>query len=222
MNQRQAMVIGLGQFGLAVAKELARRGSDVLAVDVDPQRVQHAASFGMTAMRLDATDESALAQTAPNRRDVVICAIGDDARDAAIICTALLRQMGCRRVVARASSDILERILTVVGAHEVVNPERSFGERYAGRLLFEHIREEIPLGDDYIITEMNPPPAYVGRTLAELKLPSRFQVIVLGIRRVVDGKTHVSVPRADLPLAADDVMVVASSRDSLRTFSMQG
>jgi trk system potassium uptake protein TrkA len=213
------MVIGLGQFGLAVVRELSERGSDVLAVDVSEERVQVASRWATSALCFDSTDEVALAQAAPERRDVVICAIGDDTRDAAIITTALLRQMGCRRVVARASSDILERILTVVGAHEVVNPERSFGERYAGRLLFEYIREEIPLGEDFFVSEMTPPPSYVGRTLAELKLPNRYSVTVLGVKRCQDDKQVVQVPRADVPLEEDDILIIAASRQALRDFT---
>lgn len=217
--RRQAMVIGLGQFGQAVARELSQRGADVLVVDVSAERVQAASRWASGALCLDSTDEAALAQAAPNLRDVVICAIGDDTRDAAIITTAHLRAMGCHRVVARASSPVMERILTAVGAHEVVNPEQLFGERYAGRLLFENMHNEFQLSDDFYVSELSPPPSFVGRTLAELQLPKRYGVTVLGVRQPVEGKQVVRVPQATAPLQPGDVLIIAASQQALRAFT---
>ncbi|MGD8826438.1 MAG: NAD-binding protein [Myxococcales bacterium] len=91
--KRQALVIGLGQFGMSVCRALAARQVEVLAVDVSEDRVRTAASFVTEAACFDATDESALSRTSPERRDVCLCAIGDEAKEASIICTALLKQM---------------------------------------------------------------------------------------------------------------------------------
>lgn len=126
--KKQAIVIGLGQFGMSVARALSERGVDVLAVDIAEERVRVAAGFAAEAACFDAMDTDALARTSPERREVCICAIGDEAKEASIICTALLRQMGAPRVIARANDDLHERILKLVGAHQVVNPERAFGE----------------------------------------------------------------------------------------------
>lgn len=217
--QRQAMVIGLGQFGVAVATELSQRGADVLVVDVSPERVQAASRWASSALCLDSTDEAALAQAAPRQRDVVICAIGDDARDAAIITTALLSRMGCRRLVARASTEVMKAILEAVGAHEVVNPEALYGTHYAGRLLFENILNEFELSADFHISQMSPPPSFVGRTLAELKLPALYGVTVLGMRRRSEDDSVVRVPQAMVPLQPDDILIVAASRQALRDFT---
>jgi trk system potassium uptake protein TrkA len=216
MRTRQIMVIGLGQFGLALAAELHQRGADVLAADRSEERVRQAQAVVTQAVVLDATDEHALLKLSPQKRDVVVCAIGDEARDSAILVTMLLCQMGCRRVVARATSDMLARILKVIGAHEVVSPERSFGERYAGRLLFEHIQEEIPLGEDLIITEMTPPPSFVGQSLESLRLPARFRITVLGVRHAGHHGGQVVVPDPTRLLQEGDVLVLASSRQALR------
>jgi trk system potassium uptake protein TrkA len=172
-----------------------------------------AAAFVTQVLAFDATESEALAQTAPERREVSLCAIGDESRDASIICTALLRQMGSPRVIARANSDLQARILQLVGAHEVVNPEREFGERFANRVLHSHIVGELPLGEDLIITEFRPPASFVGQTLSDLQLPSRYGVTVVALRRV--GEAASLSPRANEPMRADDILVVVSQRGAI-------
>jgi trk system potassium uptake protein TrkA len=207
--QKQALVIGLGQFGMAVASALTRREVEVLAVDVDPERVRLAADLATEALTLDATDEDGLAALSPSKRDVCICAIGEENRDASIICTALLRQFGARMVVARANSDLHARILTLVGAHQTVNPEKEFGERVASQLLYSQIRGVLPLADDILITESVAPNRFETHTLSELQLPKRYQVTVVAVRRAADGK--VALPGPDTRIERDDVLVLVGS-----------
>ena len=130
--RRQVVVIGLGQFGMALTRSLSERGADVIAIDTQPDKIQMAAAFASEALCFDATDEEALARINPAKRDVCVCATGDQSKEAAIIVTALLRQLGAPRIIARANDDLHKRILLLVGAHEVVNPEWAFGERFWG------------------------------------------------------------------------------------------
>ncbi|HLU49602.1 MAG TPA: TrkA family potassium uptake protein [Planctomycetota bacterium] len=210
---KQAIVIGLGQFGMAIARALAERDVEVFAIDLREDFVREAAEFAAEAVAFDATDAESLAATWPNRRDVSICAIGDEAREASIICTALLRQMGAPRVISRANNPLHERILKLVGAHVVVNPEREYGERFASRVLHEHVLGELVLSPGVLITELHPPPALVGRTLAELELPRRYGVTVVAVRPA-EGEVVLPPPPND-PLRADDLLVVVSTKDSI-------
>ena len=205
---KQAIVVGLGQFGMALATSLAEKGVEVLAVDTDEDHVRVAAPLVAEALRLDGTDEQALARTLPDQRDVCVCAIGNEARESSIIATALLRQLGAKRLVARAVDPLHERILRLVGAHEIVNPERAFGERLATRLLYADVVDEILLGRDLVLTELHPPGAFVGRTLAELQLPNRFEVTVVGVRR--PDRDTVDLPTATRRLAEDDLLLVVA------------
>jgi trk system potassium uptake protein TrkA len=205
---QQAIVIGLGQFGMSVARALSERRVEVLAVDVVEERVRTASNFVAEAACFDATDTDALGRTSPDSRDVCLCAIGDEAKEASIICTALLRQMGARRVIARANDDLHARILTLVGAHHVINPEREFGERFANQILHEGIKGELPLGDDLLITEAESPMAFVGHTLGQLQLPRRFGVTVIAVRK--PGQRTVALPDPQIPLAEKDVLVVVA------------
>ena len=213
--KNQAIVVGLGQFGMSVARTLAERGVEVLAVDIQEDRVRVAASFVAEAACFDATDTDALARTSPERREVCVCAIGDEAKEASIICTALLRQMGAKRIIARSNDDIHARILQLVGAHQVVNPEQQFGERFASQILHESILGELPLGEDLLITEFQPPAAFVGHTLADLQLPRRFGVTAVAIRRA--RRSVVVLPNPHEPLEADDVLVVVAKEGAVAT-----
>jgi trk system potassium uptake protein TrkA len=216
--RKQALIVGLGQFGMSLSRALTDRGVEVLAVDLDPVRVSFAADFVAEAVQFDALDEEALARTGPQRRDVCVVAIGDTAREGSILCTALLRQMGAPRVVARATDDLHERILKLVGAHEVVNPERAFGERLATRLAFSGVLEELPLGDDLSITEVKIPAPLVGRTLMDLKLPRRFGVTIVAIRRSQDGRGRLLIPRPDEPLQTEDILVMVAPPGAVTSF----
>jgi trk system potassium uptake protein TrkA len=209
--RRQALVIGLGQFGMSVARALAARQVEVFAVDVDADRVRTASAFVTEAACFDATDEASVARTSPERRDVCLCAIGDEAKEASIICTALLKQMGARRVIARSNDDLHARILTLVGATQVVNPEREFGDRFANHLLHEGIRGEMALGEGVLITEVTVPQAFVGETLGALQLPRRFGVTVVAIRRAGTGAIVMPSPESALE-SADVIVVVARER----------
>jgi trk system potassium uptake protein TrkA len=193
---------------MSVARALAARQVEVLAVDVREERVRTASGFVTEAACFDATDESALGRTSPERRDVCLCAIGDEAKEDSIICTALLKQMGARRVIARSNDDLHARILTLVGADQVVNPEREFGDRFANQILHEGIRGEMPLGEGVLITEVKVPRAFAGSTLGDLKLPKRFGVTVVAIRK--GGTGAIVMPGPDSTLESQDVIVVVA------------
>jgi trk system potassium uptake protein TrkA len=209
---KQALVIGLGRFGVAVAKALMERKVEVLAADMRGDRIRAATEYVTEAVRLDATDSEALSQTAPDRRDLCICAFGDDSVQSSILCTALLREMGAKRVVARASDDLQARILRRVGAHEVVDPLRDFGRRFASHLVHDDILGEMPLGRDLVLTEMRPPDAMVGQTLAELNLPKQYGITVVGWRH---GSEDVVSPDPRRPLEDVDALIVVSRPDAV-------
>ncbi len=212
--RRQALVIGVGQFGLAMARTLAARGADVLAVDISERKLEDAVRAGCEGAVFDATSEEALSQASPQKRDLCVCAVGDEARESAIIITALLRQMGARRIVSRATDELTERILRLVGAHEVVNPERAYGERLAARIFHARILEELPLGEDMVITELEAPPATVGRTLSTLDLPRRFDINVVAIRRALGERGTLVWPQPNEPIERGDILVVVAREGS--------
>ncbi len=206
---QQILIIGLGQFGMSLANTLSEKGVEVLAADRRRALVEEAAAFVTEAVTIDATDEVELARLHPRQRDAAVCAIGDDSKESSIICTALLRQMGAPLVVARANDKMHQRILQLVGAHQVVNPEQEFGKRFANRLLYRDVIADTNLGDDLMLTEIRIMPAMIGKNLVELELPRRFGVMVVGIRRGRPSK--IISPSPNEPLQAEDNLVIVSN-----------
>lgn len=210
---QQILIIGLGQFGMSLARTLSEKGAEVLAVDLNKSLVEEASAFVAEAVVLDATDEAELARLEPRKRDSAVCAIGDDSKEASIICTALLRQMGAPVVIARANDRMHQRILQLVGAHQVINPEQEFGKRFANRLLYRNVIVDTNLGEDLHLTEIRIQPGMIGKTLMELALPKRFGVMVVGIRRGSPPK--VLQPSPSEPLEANDNLIIVSSETAI-------
>jgi trk system potassium uptake protein TrkA len=212
---QQILVIGLGQFGMSLSAALESKGAEVLAVDIKKQLVEEAATFVTEALVLDATDESELAKLEPGKRDATVCAIGDDSREASIICTALLRQMGSPCVISRANNPMHQRILQLVGAHKIVNPEQEFGRRYANRIIFSGLIADMPLGDGLHLSEVTVKnSALVGKNLIELALPKKFGIMVVAIRRGTTGK--VMQPDPNEPLTETDTLILVSKEESIK------
>ena len=197
---KQIMIIGLGQFGMSLARTLAERGAEVLAVDISQEKVDAAAEFVSRAVAIDATDETDLAGLLPAERDAVVCAMGEPSKESAIICTALLRQMGCPRIIARAGSVTCRRILFMVGAHEVIFPEQDYGRRFATRLM----HREVLSSTDWEPWEIKPRKFMIGKNLIELSLPKKYGIIVAAVRR--DGK--LCLPDPELPVKPEDGLFI--------------
>jgi len=210
---KQIMIIGLGSFGMSLARALSEKNVEVLAIDIKKNLVEEAAEFVTEAVMIDATDEAELSRLEPQKRDSVVCAIGEDSKEASIICTALLRQMGTPLVISRANNKLHRKILQLVGAHQIINPEEEFGKRFANRLFYRDIIVDTPLGWDLNLTEIRIQPSMIGKCLIDLSLPKRFGVMVAGIRRGTQGK--IIPPTPGDPLQADDNLIVVSSETAI-------
>ena len=209
-------VIGLGQFGRAVALHLVDQGAAVLAIDADPERAKLVEASVDAVVVADATEEAALVELGLERMSCVVVAMGLRAKDTSIMVTALLRQRGVRRVVSRATSDLHGRVLLAVGAHEIVNPEREMGARLAHHLANPHVVDQFALGRDLVVAEVEAPEAYVDRSLRDLGLRKKASISVVLIRR---GGQVLSSIDADERLASGDVLVVLGTPAAVRHFA---
>jgi trk system potassium uptake protein len=178
---KKIAVIGLGNFGMSVARELVENGAEVLGVDSSVDTTNVAKDIVSYAVCCDVTKKEVLDSLQIGDYDSVILAIGQD-MTASILVALYLREIHARKIIARAISEDHAKILTKLGIDEVVYPERDTAIRLGNRLLLKNALDYLPVSGDYGIVEVIPPNSFIMKTLAELKITSRFNCQVIGIK----------------------------------------
>ncbi|MGH2453739.1 MAG: potassium channel family protein [bacterium] len=204
-------VIGLGRFGSSVARTLYELGHNVLAIDKDEEVLREVVDHVTHAVQVDSTDPEALRAVGITNLDAVVVAIGAEIQES-ILTTLLLKDLGVKKVVAKAVDDQQGKVLQKVGADLVIFPERDMGERVAHSLASPNVLEYIELSPEYTIEEVNVPARLGGQTLGDLDLRGKFGVNVLLIRR--DSQLLIS-PGTDVRLQTGDVLVVVGENRQL-------
>lgn len=203
--KQQVLVVGLGRFGSAVARELERIGHEVMAVDRDERIVNDIAPDVTHAMQLDATDEDALRDAGAGEFDAAIVAISSDA-EASIFAAMALKTLGVKNVVAKAGGELHGRILERVGADRVVFPEREMGQRVAHTFGIPNVIDYLDLAPGFGIERLRPPRAFIGKSLGELDLPTRLKLTPIALRR--GAKVTVNPNREIVVLEGDELVLI--------------
>ncbi len=212
-------VIGLGRFGSRLATNLAAAGAEVIAIDKERSIVEELRDQVTLAIALDASDEQALKIQGVDQVDCAVVGMGANF-EANALTTALLKSLRVPRVIARARTRMQAKILARIGADGVVSPEEEAADRWARRLLAPFVIDHVELGGGYSLVQMNTPPPWAGRTLAELDLRNKHNVTVVAIKRggakggAVAGAESDDAHVIDLPqptsrLTAEDTLVIA-------------
>lgn len=210
-KSKQFVVIGLGRFGESVAKTLYGLGHDVLAIDMNEDMVQEISDSVTHAVQMDATDESALRTLGLRNFDVAVVTIGSNIQ-ASVMVTLLVKELGVKYIIAKGQSDLHAKVLYKIGADRVVLPEKDMGVRVAHNLVSASILDYIELSPDYSIMEMKALEEWNGKTLAELKLRSKYGINVMAIKK--DDDINIS-PNADEVISSDDIIVAIGSAEDL-------
>lgn len=203
---KRALVIGLGIFGFNIAKDLFENGFEVVAIDKDREVVQKIKDYSTRAILADATDKEVIESVGIQEEDVVIISFGEDLA-AATLLTLHLREMKVKRIIVKAPDEDHKRVLERVGATEVIIPEKEMAAKIARSLISPNILDYIPLSEDYTISELVPPPSFMGKTIAELHLRSRYHIEVIAVREVLPDRIRM-VPSADFVIKDSDILVV--------------
>ncbi|MGZ0168472.1 MAG: potassium channel family protein [Planctomycetales bacterium] len=225
---RRIAVIGLGRFGMALARNLARLGAQVIAVDRNMQLVNEIKDDVDLAVRLDSTDRDALDAQDIDKVDVCVVSIGENF-EASLLTTVILRKLGVPRVMCRAQTSFHAEIFRQIGADEVIQPETSAGEQMARRLANPRLTDVIDLAEGYSMVETEAPESWWGIGLKDLELRTKFDVNLVAIKRpTVSSSTDgddatenvaapeiISVPRPDDLIQQGDLLMLVGSHDAI-------
>ena len=217
-------VIGLGRFGMTVAKILAENGMEVIAIDKNQELVDEVSGIVNLAICTDSTDESALRSQNLNEADAVIIGIGSNIQES-ILTAAILKKIGVGIIYAKVESQLHGRILNLIGVQQTILPEERIGTQLAKTLISRNILEYIDLSSGHIVVEMIAPRSFVGLPLQDLALPTQWHVNVIAIKYsylsvTEDGTNAIEKRMNDMPGANDiinegDVLIMLGAKGNI-------
>jgi trk system potassium uptake protein len=212
--QKRVVVIGLGIFGFNIVRDLYAGGFEVIAVDKNKEAVQRVRDCSTKAIQADGTDKEIMEAIGIQEDDVVIISFGEDLAAATLI-TLHLKQMKVKTIIVKAPNEEHKLILEKIGATEVMIPEKEIAHKLAKSLISPNVLDYLPLSDDYMISEMAPPNSFLGKSIAQLQLRSRYHIEVIAIRDIVSDKINM-VPGADFVIKDGDVLVMLGKEKDIQ------
>ncbi len=210
---KQFVVIGLGNFGFHVARSLYEQGHQVLAIDSDEKKIEKIKNDVTEALVADARDEAVLREFITDAAKAAIVSLGGS-MEGSILTTMYLKEIGVKKIIVKALNDDHRKVLERIGASETIFPEREAATRLAQRLSIPNLIEQIPLAPDFSISQIETPNHFVGKTLRELLLPTKYGVQVIAIKDALSDQFHV-IPGADFRIMPDSALLVIGKSEDL-------
>lgn len=209
---KNVLLIGLGRFGRHIAAHLCDLGHQVMAVDTDEDRVNKVLPLVTNAQIGNSTDADFLRSLGVDNYDVCIVTIGGDFQSS-LETASLLKELGAKKVVARAERDVQAKFLLRNGADEVVYPEKQVAKWTAIRYTSDHILDYIEVDEDHGIFEVDVPPAWIGKSVGGLDIRRKYNINIIALRR--GGHAEFSVS-PDMVLDGDCTLLVIGELRALQ------
>lgn len=211
---KRVVVIGLGIFGFNIAKDLYESGIEVIAIDKNKDIIQKIKDFSTKAILADGTDKEVIESIGIQKDDIVIISFGEDLAASTLI-TLHLKELKVKTIIVKAPNEDHKRVLEKVGATQVIIPEREMADKVAKGIISPNVLDYIPLSEDYTISEIVPPASFMGKTIGELHLRTKYHVEVIAVREMLPDRIKM-VPRADFVIKDSDVLVVIGKEEHIK------
>ncbi len=216
-------IIGLGKFGSSVAIALSEKKKEVIAIDKDERLVNEISDFVTNSVVLDATDEKALRNIEIQNVDVAVVAVGEI--EESILITLLLKELGIKKIIAKAISEQHKKVLEKVGATKIILPEKEVGQNLAQSLISPGIFDHIEMSDKYSLVEIKPLNQWVNKTIKKADVRNKFSVSIVGIKRKfphIDEKGEMTeleeiiiAPPSNTKILKDDIVIIIGDKESI-------
>ena len=217
-------VIGLGRFGMGLARKLGESGVQVIAIDRVQQLVNEIKNDVDLAVQLDATDRQALLSQDVDKVDACVVSIGENF-EASLLTTVLVKQLGVKQIVCRAQTELHAEIFRQIGVDQVVQPEQEAGAHTARRLANPRLADVIPLSSDFSLVELQAPKEFHGKSVRDVRLREKYNVNLVVVKRVTEmpqsetasvaNRTIIRVPGPDQVIESDDILVLVGANEAL-------
>ena len=209
---KSILIIGLGRFGKHMAQKFSEQGNDILAVDTDEDRVNAVLPFVTDAQIGDATNEMFVESLGVANFDLCVVAIGDNFQSS-LETTSLLKDMGARFVLSRASRDVHAKFLLRNGADEVVYTEKETAERLAVKYGNDSVFDYIEINEDYSIYEIGVPASWVGKSILDKKVRTKYNISILATKR---GKELYPLPHPDHVFSETESLMILGRNEDVK------
>lgn len=207
------LVIGLGRFGMNVVKTLAKLNADVIACDINEERVQTALEYTDQCLICDPTKKKVLFDICSHRVDHAIIAIGNNLQ-ASMLTTMNLKELGVEQITVRIDDSEYETIMRRLGATDIIIPEESSAVQLANEIANDSVLDYIEVQDDYVIITLKVASYFVTTNLASLDSRNKFDINIIGITR---GETFI-LPHSKDEIRAEDKIVIIGRLDNIKRF----
>jgi len=209
-------VIGLGNFGNEIVKNLYEMGHEVIAIDNRTDLVQEIQPYATIAITLDATDKDSLEEASLANVDIGIISIGKS-MESSILATLYSKEIGVKHVIVKALSQSHEKILKAIGADEIIFPEKEMARTLASKVGKEDIFQVTYFSNGFAIIEMKSPEFLTGKSLIESKVRNKYGVFIVGIKKPLEEQPTL-LPSPEIVIEQDDILIVMGEESSIKRF----
>ncbi len=211
---KQFLVIGLGRFGKSLAKTLYKNGKYVLGIDIDKNIIQEAINNDdlENGIIVDGSDPTELEKLGIQNFDVAFVCIGVAIQDS-ILVTLTLKELGIKKVVAKAITEQHGKVLKKIGADEIIYPEIYMGKKVALREIYPNMIEHLKLSPEYNVLEIDVPEKFINKKLSTLDLRNQYGINIIAIKH--PDKTLTISPKADSILNKENRIIFVASKETM-------